>query len=97
MKASMAQSLDEQWLLSMIGERDGEWTDSHCKKLASAAHRRPVKNLILPTHFMVVFEWLSKARASSLCGYVAKLQPQSQLTNNLTRNGYNSYFSRDYD
>ena len=76
MKASMALSLDEQWLQTMIADRDGEWTDGHCKKLASLAHRRPVKNLILPTHFMVVFEWLSKARASSLCEFVKGLQPQ---------------------
>ena len=72
----MAQSLDEQWLLTMIADREGEWTDGHCKKLASTAHRRPVKNLTSPTHFITVFEWMSKARAKSLCDYVKKLDPQ---------------------
>ena len=76
MQASMAQSLDEQWLMSMIADREGEWTDGHCKKLASTAHRRPVKNLTSPTHFITVFEWMSKARAKSLCDYVKKLNPQ---------------------
>ena len=71
----MAQSL-EQWLLTMIAQRDGEWTDGHCKKMATAAHRRPVKNLTLPTHFMRVFEWMGRARSKSLCDYVEKLQPQ---------------------
>ena len=73
----MAQSLDEQWLHTMIADREGEWTDAHCKKLASLAHRRPVNNLILPTHYMQVFEWLSKARAEGLCEFVEKLQPQT--------------------